>query len=222
MATVVLVPMLFAPGEAPSPPTEVSVAAASPDHALMPDDVRADAYGRWDDLEIAVAAVPEPTTTTSEAPLPTTTTVEVSTTTAPPTTTTEPPTTTTTTTKVTVAEVAPPPARPETATTTHTHPEPAPGSTTDTASAPDDGARSQEGQASWYDLPGSRAGVCAHRTIAKGTVVTVTNLDTGKSIECTVDDRGPYAEGKIIDLYRDDFARLAPLEQGVFPTRITW
>jgi rare lipoprotein A (peptidoglycan hydrolase) len=223
VATVVLVPMLFSPAAPPSPPTEVSVAAASPHYDLIPGDVRADAYGGWwDGLDMAVAVGPEPTTATSEPPPPTTeTTVAPTTTTALPTTTTAPPTTTTT-------EVDPP----DVAVRAHVHPEitttttpPPPPTTTTTTTAPPppaDAVRTQEGQASWYDLPGARAGVCAHRTIPKGTVVKVTNLDTGKSINCTVDDRGPYTEGKIIDLYRDDFARLAPLEQGVFPTRITW
>ena len=81
----------------------------------------------------------------------------------------------------------------------------------------------QEGKVSWYDLPGSISGVCAHRTIEKGTVVTVTNLDTGKSITCTVDDRGPYSgDEKILDLHRDEFSQLAPLDQGVFSARLDW
>lgn len=81
----------------------------------------------------------------------------------------------------------------------------------------------QEGMVSWYDLPGSISGVCAHRTIEKGTVVTVTNLDTGKSITCTVDDRGPYSgDDKVLDLHRDEFSQLAPLDQGVFSARLDW
>jgi rare lipoprotein A len=65
--------------------------------------------------------------------------------------------------------------------------------------------------------------VCAHRTIEKGTVVTVTNLESGESITCTVDDRGPYSgDDKVLDLHRDEFSRLAPLEQGVFPARLDW
>ena len=220
MATVVLVPMVFSPAGGTAPPAEVSVAGALPDDELVADDVRTAAFaGAGDvDVDIDVDIPPLETTTTTAPPETTTTTVEVTTTTAPPeTTTTTAPSTTTT---VPAIEI-------EVATTVHSHPEPPPEPATTAAPPPpppsgDDDVRSQEGQASWYDLPGSRAGVCAHRTIAKGTVVTVTNLDTGNSITCTVDDRGPYAAGKIIDLYRDDFARLAPLSQGVFPTRITW
>ncbi len=147
------------------------------------------------------AAVEEANVTpTTEAPSPTTTT----TTEPAPTTTTAAPTTTT----------APPPPPPAPA----AEPEPAPAAL---SASHDDGTH--EGMVSWYDLPGARSGICAHRTIEKGTVVTVTNVETGASITCTVDDRGPYSgDGKILDLHQDDFSQLAPLEEGVFPARLDW
>ena len=40
---------------------------------------------------------------------------------------------------------------------------------------------------------------CAHRTEAFGTVFVVTNLENGKKIECPVQDRGPYARGRVLD-----------------------
>jgi hypothetical protein len=40
---------------------------------------------------------------------------------------------------------------------------------------------------------------CAHRTEAFGTVFVVTNLDNGKTIKCPVQDRGPYARGRVLD-----------------------
>jgi rare lipoprotein A len=40
---------------------------------------------------------------------------------------------------------------------------------------------------------------CAHRTEAFGTIFVVTNLDNGKRIECTVQDRGPFAKGRVLD-----------------------
>src|ERR1700760_362770 len=40
---------------------------------------------------------------------------------------------------------------------------------------------------------------CAHRTEALGTVFIVTNLENGKKIECPVQDRGPYARGRVLD-----------------------
>jgi rare lipoprotein A len=40
----------------------------------------------------------------------------------------------------------------------------------------------------------------AHRSLPFGTRVEVTNLDNGKSIVVTVNDRGPYAHGRILDV----------------------
>ena len=40
---------------------------------------------------------------------------------------------------------------------------------------------------------------CAHRTEAFGTIFVVTNLDNGKKIRCPVQDRGPYARGRVLD-----------------------
>jgi rare lipoprotein A (peptidoglycan hydrolase) len=83
----------------------------------------------------------------------------------------------------------------------------------------------QYGQASWYDWdicdpPGLTA---AHRTIPKGTVVTVTNLDNGKKVLVVINDRGPYGvPGRIIDLCDDAFAQIAPLPQGVADVQLTW
>ena len=40
----------------------------------------------------------------------------------------------------------------------------------------------------------------AHRTLAFGTRVRVTYLKTGQSVEVVINDRGPHAKGRIIDL----------------------
>jgi hypothetical protein len=76
----------------------------------------------------------------------------------------------------------------------------APRSTTTTTTAPKTTTttapvNSETGGASWYDY---RSGECAHQTIPKGTVVTVTNLANGASTTCVVTDRGPYDGGRII------------------------
>jgi hypothetical protein len=82
------------------------------------------------------------------------------------------------------------------------------------------GGRQQEGGASWYRY---KPGTCAHRSIAKGTVVTVTNLGNGKTITCTVADRGPFIAGRIIDLERGVFMAIADSPgQGVMRVRIEW
>ena len=141
---------------------------------------------------VARVATTTPPTTSTPVPPPTTTT----TTAPPPTTTTAAPTTTT----------EPP------ATTTSAPP------TTTTTTVPPSG-NTQRGAASWYD---HTPGTCAHRTIAFGTIVKVTNLANGKSTTCEVADRGPYVEGRIIDLERGVFAEVAPLSQGVIDVEIEW
>ncbi|WP_427913248.1 septal ring lytic transglycosylase RlpA family protein [Ramlibacter sp. MMS24-I3-19] len=40
----------------------------------------------------------------------------------------------------------------------------------------------------------------ASRTLPLGTKARVTNLDTGKSALVTIEDRGPYVDGRIVDL----------------------
>jgi len=40
----------------------------------------------------------------------------------------------------------------------------------------------------------------ASRTLPLGTTAMVTNLETGQSAEVTIQDRGPYVKGRIIDL----------------------
>ena len=40
----------------------------------------------------------------------------------------------------------------------------------------------------------------AHKTLPFGTKVRVTNLANNKSVEVTINDRGPYVDGRIIDL----------------------
>ena len=40
---------------------------------------------------------------------------------------------------------------------------------------------------------------CAHRTEAFGTIFVVTNLENGKKIRCPVQDRGPFARGRVLD-----------------------
>jgi rare lipoprotein A len=42
----------------------------------------------------------------------------------------------------------------------------------------------------------------AHRTLPMPSVVQVTNLDNGRSIKLRINDRGPFARGRIIDVSR--------------------
>ncbi len=41
---------------------------------------------------------------------------------------------------------------------------------------------------------------CAHKSLPFGTMLRVTRDDTGESVVVRVNDRGPYAKGRILDL----------------------
>jgi rare lipoprotein A len=58
---------------------------------------------------------------------------------------------------------------------------------------------SQIGNASYY---GSRHGglTAAHRTLAFGTRVLVTNLANGRAVTVVINDRGPFIRGRVIDV----------------------
>lgn len=136
------------------------------------------------------------------------------------TTTTVPPTTIATTT-TTAAPPTTVKVRAVASTTTTTRPKPTttttkPKPTTTTTTAP---PRQQTGKASWYQAP---AGTCAHRTLPMGTIVKVVNLANGASVSCRVADRGPYVDGRIIDLDREDFDRISSASTGVIDVRIEW
>ena len=55
----------------------------------------------------------------------------------------------------------------------------------------------------------------AHKTLPFGTVVKVTNLSNGKTVTVTINDRGPYAKGRIIDLSEKAAANIDMINQGV-------
>lgn len=55
----------------------------------------------------------------------------------------------------------------------------------------------------------------AHRTFPANTLVKVTDIENGKSVIVRINDRGPYVEGRDMDLSLAAFTRLAPRERGV-------
>jgi rare lipoprotein A len=71
---------------------------------------------------------------------------------------------------------------------------------------------SEEGLATWYTAPykGRRAAngqvfsdkamTAAHRTLPMGSLIVVTNIKTGQSSAMRVTDRGPFVDGRIVDL----------------------
>jgi rare lipoprotein A len=46
----------------------------------------------------------------------------------------------------------------------------------------------------------SGAMTAAHRTLPFGTMVTVVNNHTGRSVVVRINDRGPFVQGRVIDL----------------------
>ena len=89
-------------------------------------------------------------------------------------------------------------------------PAPAPGvSPSAPAASPESG---ETGLASWYGHPyhgrASASGeiydmeqmTAAHRTLPFGTTVRVHDLDNDKSVDVRINDRGPFVDGRIIDL----------------------
>jgi rare lipoprotein A len=69
-------------------------------------------------------------------------------------------------------------------------------------------AASWTGKASYYGYGGRRtasgghvgAFTCAHRTLPFGSKVLVTNLANNRSVVVTVNDRGPFVRGRVIDV----------------------
>lgn len=60
----------------------------------------------------------------------------------------------------------------------------------------------------------------AHKTLPFGLIVLVTNLDNGASVKVKINDRGPFIEGRIIDLSAGAFKKIAPSNQGLANIRI--
>jgi rare lipoprotein A len=106
--------------------------------------------------------------------------------------------------------------------------DPAPG--IDTAAF--DPAPNQTGVASWYGdewqgritasgkpFDDSKL-TAAHRTLPLNTRVRVTNLKTGSSVEVTITDRGPYIDGRVIDLSKAAAKKLGMVKEGLVPVKI--
>lgn len=55
----------------------------------------------------------------------------------------------------------------------------------------------------------------AHKTLPFGTVVKVTNLSNNKTVEVTINDRGPYVDDRIIDLSKSAAEKLGFINQGL-------
>lgn len=85
----------------------------------------------------------------------------------------------------------------------------------------------EEGVASWYGpkfhgkktSSGERfnmyAMTAAHRTLPLGSIVRVTHIGNGRRVVLKVNDRGPFVEGRIIDLSYGAARRLGMVKEGI-------
>jgi rare lipoprotein A len=90
----------------------------------------------------------------------------------------------------------------------------------------------ETGIASWYGRPyhgrktasgeryDMREMTAAHKTLPFGAKVKVTDLETGRSIKVRITDRGPFVEGRIIDLSRKAAKQLGMYKRGITRVRI--
>ena len=90
----------------------------------------------------------------------------------------------------------------------------------------------EQGMASWYGpgFHGKKTSsreiydmhdmTAAHRTLPFGTYVIVTNLNNEKTVMVKINDRGPFVEGRVIDLSYAAASALGMVEPGVIPVRI--
>ncbi len=90
----------------------------------------------------------------------------------------------------------------------------------------------QVGKASWYGpaLDGKETAsgetfdqnklTAAHPTLPMGTKAVVTNTETGKSVEVTINDRGPFVKGRKIDLSRAAAQQIGMTKKGVVKVKI--
>ena len=91
---------------------------------------------------------------------------------------------------------------------------------------------SQQGEASFYadkfqgrltangERFNQRAQTAAHKRLPFGTKVRVTNIANSKSTVVRINDRGPFVSGRVIDLSKSAFRRIASTRQGVIKVKI--
>lgn len=60
----------------------------------------------------------------------------------------------------------------------------------------------------------------AHRTLPFGTKVRITNLKNHRSVVVKINDRGPFVDGRIIDLSRYAFSKIGKTDSGIIDVKI--
>jgi rare lipoprotein A len=79
-------------------------------------------------------------------------------------------------------------------------------------------ARTFFGVAAYYSGRGSGL-TAAHKTLPFGTQVRVTDLKTGRSVVVTINDRGPFNRGRVLDLCIRAARELGMIDRGIIRVR---
>lgn len=91
------------------------------------------------------------------------------------------------------------------------------------------GSYTISGKASYYWEPQALASggrfnpnalTAAHKTLPFGTKVRVTNMHNGQSVVVTINDRGPYVAGRVIDLSKAAAHAISMQGAGVVPVKV--
>ena len=89
-----------------------------------------------------------------------------------------------------------------------------------------------EGEASYYggDFHGKKTAIgeifdqnkmtAASKELPLGSKATVTNEETGKSVDVKINDRGPYVDGRVLDVSKGAAKKLDMIEDGTAPVKI--
>jgi len=94
----------------------------------------------------------------------------------------------------------------------------------DNESGVEEGAVPETGRASWYDLDTQTASgeamdetglTAAHPSLPLGSMVRVANLDNGREVVVRINDRGPFAKDRIIDLSKAAAETIGMVKAGV-------
>jgi len=78
--------------------------------------------------------------------------------------------------------------------------------------------KADKGQGTWYSFQGGL--FAASTSIPKGSYAKVTNLASGKSVVVQINDYGPQGKGRIIDLDKVAFQKIAAIGAGVIGVKV--
>lgn len=78
--------------------------------------------------------------------------------------------------------------------------------------------KANSGQGTWYAFKGGL--FAASLSIPRGGYAKVTNKDNGKTVVVQINDSGPYGKGRIIDLDKVAFEKIASLGAGVINVKV--